>query len=319
MVGSFQTKASRNNPKICRWSRSQKSIRVFKKNNYNLLQLTCTGKVRFICANNREWVSIMTCINAAGSHIPNLYNFKRKTKLQIDYIKHCEAGAVMTYLENGYMTAEIFLEWLVHFKNNVPGGMSKENQHSLILDGHTSHVTNEAILFGRENGLDIPTLPSHCFHELQPLDVAVFHPFKLNLALEKMNKMRSNPQWAQGATMKAMLAKMSSRALAKALKPKNIRSDFATTGIYPIDTTAMYSKFGPYTTYEEIRIPEEKHNTQEDPTLIRIFLQMRQPLVLTPLPNLFPELDVCIPQDAGGDSPDEIVQSLSQLSLAVHS
>ena len=55
-------------------------------------------------------MSIMICINAAGSHIPNMYIFKRKIKLQIDYIKHYEVGAAMTYQENGYMTAEIFLE-----------------------------------------------------------------------------------------------------------------------------------------------------------------------------------------------------------------
>ena len=265
--------------------------------------------VRFTCADNREWMTIMTCINAAGSHIPNLYIFKRKTRPQIDYIRNCEAGAAMTYQENGYMTSEIFLEWLDHFKNNVPGGMSKENKHLLILDGHASHVTNEAINFGRENGLDILTLPSHCSHELQPLDVAVFHPFKLNLAMEKMNRMRNNPQWAQGATMKTMLAEMSSRALTKALKPENIRSGFATTGIYPINTTAMDSKFGPSTIHEEVRTLEEEQNTHANPTMMG-----------TPIPNLFPELDVCIPpQDAAGDSANEITKSLSQLSLAAYS
>ena len=225
----------------------------------------------------------MTCINAAGSHIPKLHvHLQEKNQAPIDYIKHCEVGAAMTYQENSYMAVEIFLEWLVHFKNNVPGGMSKENQHLLILNGHTSHVTNEAILFGRENGLDILTLPSHCSHELQPLNVAVFHPFKLNLAIKKMNKMRSNPQCAQGATMKAIFAEMSLRTLAKALKPKNIRSSFATIGIYPINTTAMDSKFGPSTTHEEIKRLEEKHNTQEDPIIMGIFSQMRQPLVLIP-------------------------------------
>jgi len=66
----------------------------------------------------------------------------------------------------------------------------------LILDGHASHVTNEAINFGRENGLDILILPFHCFHELQLLDVAVFHPFKLNPAVEKLEKMINNLQWA---------------------------------------------------------------------------------------------------------------------------
>ena len=36
--------------------------------------------VRRTIADSREWMSIMTCINATGSYIPNLYIFKRKTK-----------------------------------------------------------------------------------------------------------------------------------------------------------------------------------------------------------------------------------------------
>ena len=189
-------------------------------------------------------MSIMVCINAAGTYIPNLYIFKRKTKPQIDYIQNCEVGAVMTYQENGYMTAEIFLEWLMHFKNNIPRGISKENKHLLILDGHASHVTNEAIQFGTENGLDILTLPSHCSHKMQPLDVAIFHFFKMNLAMEKMQRMRKDPYWAQGATIKSNLVEMLAKALAKALKPASIRSGFATTGIFPFNKSAMASKLG---------------------------------------------------------------------------
>ena len=275
--------------------------------------------VRFTCADNKEWMSIMTCVNTAGFHIPNLYIFKRKTKPQINYIKNCEASAAMTFQENGYMTSEIFLEWLGHFKNNIPGGMSKENKHLLILDGHASHVTNEAIKFGRENGLEILTLPSHCSHELQPLDVAIFHPFKLNLALERMNMMRNNPKWAQGATMKSVLAEMSSKALAKALKPKNVKSGFATTGIYPLDITAMDSKLGSDTIHEEKRL-EGEHFTQSHSIVPEIFSQMTHPPVLSPVPNLFPELDMCIPDlfshEPALENLDDIIESLSQLSLA---
>ena len=42
--------------------------------------------VRHTIADDREWMSIMTCINAAGSSIPNLYIFKKKTRPIIDYI-----------------------------------------------------------------------------------------------------------------------------------------------------------------------------------------------------------------------------------------
>ena len=105
---------------------------IAKKGNKSVRQKT---------ANSREWMSIMTCINAAGSYIPNLYIFKRKIKPLIDYINNYEVGVVMAYQENGYMTAEIFLDWLMYFKNNVPGGIAKENKHLLILDGYASHVT----------------------------------------------------------------------------------------------------------------------------------------------------------------------------------
>ena len=81
--------------------------------------------VRCTVADDREWLSIMTCVNATGSSIPNLYILKRNTKPIINYIKNCEPNVAMSWQENGYMTAKIFLEWLQHFKANVHGGISK--------------------------------------------------------------------------------------------------------------------------------------------------------------------------------------------------
>lgn len=68
--------------------------------------------VRHTMADDREWMNFMTCVNAAGFSIPNLYIFKKKTRPIIDYIKNCEPSAAMSWQENGYMTSEIFLEWL---------------------------------------------------------------------------------------------------------------------------------------------------------------------------------------------------------------
>ena len=248
--------------------------------------------VRHNIVDDREWMNIMTCVNAAGSSIPNLYIFKTKTRPIIDYIRNCEPNAAMSWQENGYMTSEIFLDWLQHFKNNVPGGISRENKHLLVLDGHCSHVTREAVLFGLEIGLEILTLPAHSTHELQPLDVAIFHPFKLNLAQEKMEKMRKDPNWAKGSTMKTTLAEMASRALAKALKPESIKAGFSTTGLYPIDKRAMDLKLGADQVYVRNEVPEA-----ED--------EVASPDLQSPMPNFF-----SIEED-----PQDITKSLSQLSL----
>ncbi len=55
----------------------------------------------------------------------------------------------------------------------------------MILDGHGSHVTLEAIEQAREFGLDMVILPSHTFHAFQPLDVACFKPFKTTFRKER--------------------------------------------------------------------------------------------------------------------------------------
>ena len=45
------------------------------------------------------------------------------------YVKKCEPNASMIMQENGYITSEIFLEWLGHFVKNILGGISKDNTH----------------------------------------------------------------------------------------------------------------------------------------------------------------------------------------------
>jgi hypothetical protein len=53
------------------------------------------------------------------------------------------------------------------------------DQHLLILDGHNSHITLEIIQQVKDVGLDLPSLPTHTFHEFQHLDVSVFKSFKI--------------------------------------------------------------------------------------------------------------------------------------------
>ncbi len=75
------------------------------------------------------------------------------------------------------------------FKNLVLGGISQFNRHLLILDGHGSHVTLEAIRQAQTFGLHMTTLHSHTSHALQLLDMSYFKPFKTTLKKEKDNAM----------------------------------------------------------------------------------------------------------------------------------
>jgi hypothetical protein len=55
---------------------------------------------------------------------------------------------------------------------------STENRHLLVLDGHGSHVTLRVVCKAAKTRLDVISLQSHTSHALQPLDVAIFSPFK---------------------------------------------------------------------------------------------------------------------------------------------
>ncbi len=76
------------------------------------------------------------------------------------------------------MTTFLFKKFMYFLNKSVPTGKSFNNQHSLLLDGHGSHVTLKARECAKIFGLDMITLPSHTSHALQALNVSCFKPFK---------------------------------------------------------------------------------------------------------------------------------------------
>jgi hypothetical protein len=82
--------------------------------------------------------------------------------------------------KRAWMTTFLFKKFLSFFNKLIPSGVSFNNRHLLILDGHGSHVTLEAIKHAKDFGLDMITLPSHTSHALQPLNVYCFKPFKIS-------------------------------------------------------------------------------------------------------------------------------------------
>ena len=64
--------------------------------------------------------------------------------------------------------------------------------HSLIIDGHSSHKSPEAIDVARDHRITMITLPSHTTHMLQPLDATFFKALKANYNSAADNYTTSN-------------------------------------------------------------------------------------------------------------------------------
>lgn len=207
-----------------------------------------TRSVHAVVPDAREHITVLSCINAAGQSIPNYYIFKGRRR-ERDYICKCEVGATMSMQDNAWMSSYLFAGWISHFINVLGKrfGISPENRHLLVLDGHGSHVTLDVVVKAKEHGLDVLSLPSHTSHRLQPLDVSIFKPFKV--AFRGYRDAWSVRNRGQGAS-KEDLAQWVSLGLRKALTPANIIKGFRTTGIWPLNPNAMDKYTGPSQCFE---------------------------------------------------------------------
>ena len=116
-----------------------------------------------------------------------------------------------------------------------------------ILDGHSSHITLEVVHEARSAGLDLLTLPSHTSHALQPLDVAVFKPFK-----QYFSEYRDywTSRHLNEKTSRETLAHWVSLALRKALSSSNIMKGFERTGKTPLNRNAVVDMLKPSEAFE---------------------------------------------------------------------
>ena len=162
--------------------------------------------------------TIMSCVSASGSTLPPLMVYPRKRSVPDKMRAGAVGGTLFEVSDNGWINKEIFLVWLQHFVDSIP----PVRPVLLILDGHSSHVTIEAIELAR----------SHTTHILQPLDVGVFKPFKAAFSKASHQFIMQNPG---RVVTNDVLASLVGDAWPHAFTPLNIMAGFKKCGIYPFN------------------------------------------------------------------------------------
>ena len=123
--------------------------------------------VHQVVPDEREWLMVLTNINAASESIPNFYIFCGK-RFRKNYIVLYEQGSTMAMSIKAWMTISLFSAWIDHFilalKNHT--SVSVTFPHLLIMDGHSSYVIVEVVRRTRAMGLHLLTLPFHCSHAI---------------------------------------------------------------------------------------------------------------------------------------------------------
>ena len=172
-------------------------------------------------------ITMCACVNAAGRALAPALIFPR-ARVQEHWGRNAPPGSLVLANPSGWMLSETFPAVLEHFFNQMAA--SPENPQLLVYDNHSSHITLEAVTMARARGVVIVTLPAHCSHKMQPLDVGVLGPWKTYYA----DAVRQWHQAHPGATLTIHdVSERVNEAFGRAFLIPSIVNAFRATGIWP--------------------------------------------------------------------------------------
>jgi hypothetical protein len=113
----------------------------------------------------------------------------------------------------------------------------------LIVDGHSSHLTNKFLDYCINRKIFVAVFPPHSTHTLQPLDVVCFKPS--SSAYSK--KLAEHTQQSQGLVLikKGDFFLLFWDSWQASFKKETIVRSFAATGVWPIDRDRVMKRFPP--------------------------------------------------------------------------
>ncbi|XP_065661487.1 uncharacterized protein LOC136084730 [Hydra vulgaris] len=123
-------------------------------------------------------ITIVCCQSASGFFVPPMLIYPR-IRVKPEFLDKAPIGSISVGSKNGWITTELFEIWFDHFLQAVQP-QPRNQPVLLILDGHSSHKKNLSVIKkARHSNVIILSLPSHCTHKLQPLDVSFFKSLKI--------------------------------------------------------------------------------------------------------------------------------------------
>lgn len=246
-----------------------KSVKVVSlKGKRNVANLTS--------AERGHLITVVTCMNAAGSYVPPLIVWPRKNAKD-ELMNGTPAGSIAAYHPSGWIQTDIFTMWFNHFlKHTKP---SLDDPILLVLDGHNSHTRNvDLINRARDNHVSIVCLPPHSSHKMQPLDVGFLFPLKTFYAIAIEDWLHSNPG---KVVTNLKVGELFGIAYNRAATMNNSVNSFKKPGLFPLNKHAFSDYAFPIHCQESPQNlpPEEQPSTSSGQGLI-------SPEDIAPLPWL---------------------------------
>jgi hypothetical protein len=196
------------------------------------------GRPKAIQPGNREWVTVIAAINAAGWSVPPFLIFAGKYHLSAWYEEaEIPRDWAIAVSDNGWTNSKLGVDWLKHFNAHTKA-RTVGARRLLILDGHESHHSLEFQELCKENDIYTLCMPPHSSHLLQPLDVGCFSLLKRAYSREVESLMRNHINHIT----KLKFLPAFKVAFDRVFTSANICSAFRGAGLVPLEPDTVLSK-----------------------------------------------------------------------------
>ena len=233
------------------------------------------GRPKAIQPGNREWVTLIAAINAAGWSVPPFLIFAGQYHLSAWYEEEeIPRNWAIALSDKGWTNNELGVEWLKHFNAHTKARVVGARR-LLILDGHESHHSLEFQELCKEYNIYTLCMPPHSSHLLQPLNVGCFSPLKRAYSREVESLIRHH---INHITKLEFLPAFKA-AFSQSFTSANICSAFRGAGLVPLQPDAVLSKLNvqlrtptpppPPEALWEARTPSNVRELEAQSTLIR--------------------------------------------------
>ena len=194
-------------------------------------------------------ITMMPTIAADGSSLKPYFILKGQgvhwkevirggEKITESILNFLPAGCLVTTRENvAGVDKENFRRWVPFYLQQIQPLLQDDRRVLLIYDGYKSHLDIRALETLKEAGVIAYALPAHTSGSTQPLDVAVFSPFKAAL---RDHCLRSVHSWETALPLND-LARIITDSYDQSFTRVNIKAGFRKTGICPFDPKALLS------------------------------------------------------------------------------
>jgi hypothetical protein len=216
-----------------------RSKRVFSRRLYE------EGKVKeHIQDGSREWITLLACICADGSHLePAIIYQSASGSIQDSWLQAFDPDdhrVRFASSPSGWTNNELGLAWLKQVFEPATKKKAGRSRRLLILNGHGSHLM-DLIEYCDRNRILLAIYPPHSTHTLQPLDVVMFKPLSSAYSAQVAAFMER----CQGLTSmsKRDFYPMFIAAWEASFKKETILQAFKATSLSPFDPEVILKRF----------------------------------------------------------------------------